>query len=176
MNDLLVPAQIRAARALLGLSQEQLANSADIAVSSVRDIESNRRAPEAQTIASIRRTLENKGVVFIPGTETEGFGVRLVGDRPSLLRRPSVVTMWDGIPFEIEWRGKRISVYISQQAVDDLGGLTERVKDEIYLGIVENHLGEILDGVRRALLAGELPDRRGHLRLTSKYLPSLAGQ
>jgi transcriptional regulator with XRE-family HTH domain len=43
-DDVIIPAQIRGGRALLGWSQEQLAAEANVALSTVRDTENGRRA------------------------------------------------------------------------------------------------------------------------------------
>lgn len=54
-----------------------------MAISSVRDIEGERRAGEVGTVSNVRRALENEWVEFLPGTSEYGPGVRLVGDRPN---------------------------------------------------------------------------------------------
>jgi transcriptional regulator with XRE-family HTH domain len=64
MNDLITPAQIRAGRALLGWSQEQLATAAEVTLSTVRDIESETRLADTGAAAAIRRALRNEGVVW----------------------------------------------------------------------------------------------------------------
>ena len=57
----------RAARALLGISQEQLAASAGVGLSTVRDFETLRRELPASTVHKIRLTLERAGVEFVFG-------------------------------------------------------------------------------------------------------------
>lgn len=61
----IIPAQIRAARSLVNWSQQQLADAAEVAISSVRDIEGERRAGEVGTVSNVRLALENAGVEFI---------------------------------------------------------------------------------------------------------------
>lgn len=168
--SLLVPAQVRAARGLLSWSQDKLADSAEIALSSVRDFENQKRTAESQVASAILRALTEAGVTFIRGNEEAGPGVRLNADRPNLIRRPTVVTKFDGIPFEAEWRGKRLSVFVSREAIEDLGRLRDEDDDRAYLEVWERNKGRILDGLRKALLAGEQPDRHGHLRLTGQYI------
>jgi transcriptional regulator with XRE-family HTH domain len=53
-NDLVTPAQIRAGRALLEWSQEKLAREARVGISTVRDIESEKRAADTNAVTSIR--------------------------------------------------------------------------------------------------------------------------
>lgn len=169
----IVPAQVRAARALLDWSQDQLATAGGIAVSSVRDVEGGKRAAEAQTVSSIRRAFENEGIVFLPGSETEGFGVRTAGSRPHLLRRPSVMTMWDGMPFHIEWQGKEVSVFVTREALADLGRLSGKPELEAYLAVFEKFRGAILEGVKKAITNPENFDRQGHLHVRSQDIEEL---
>src|SRR5687768_6186912 len=85
----LTPAQIRAGRALIDWSQQQLADAAELSLSSVRDYENERRGGVVGGLGAIRRALENEGVRFLAGDAQEGPGVRLGGRVPSVLRRPT---------------------------------------------------------------------------------------
>lgn len=69
-------AQCRAARALLGRSQEALAIEAGVAKATIANFEAGRRMPYARTLADIRSTLEEAGVEFI-AENGGGAGVRL---------------------------------------------------------------------------------------------------
>jgi transcriptional regulator with XRE-family HTH domain len=69
------PAQCRAARALLGWSQGQLAAASKVAVKTIADFERESRKPYERTLADIRRALEAAGVELI--AENGGPGVRL---------------------------------------------------------------------------------------------------
>ncbi len=68
--------QCRAARALLGWSRKQLAQSALIAERTLVDFERGARNPLDRTLSDIRRALEDAGVIIIDEDE-EGPGVRL---------------------------------------------------------------------------------------------------
>ncbi len=63
---LVITQQIKAARALLGWAQYDLAVKSGIAISTVRRLEASRGplCAHYETIASIRRTLEQAGVRF----------------------------------------------------------------------------------------------------------------
>jgi predicted transcriptional regulator len=79
-------AQIRAARALLGISQRELSKIADVAVSTVKRIEvAAEITGSARTLWKLQSALENAGVAFIPADEHMGPGVRLK-DGPKLKR------------------------------------------------------------------------------------------
>lgn len=54
-----------AARALLGWSQTELSEAADVARKTISDFETNRRDIQTRTVNDIRRTFEENGVVFI---------------------------------------------------------------------------------------------------------------
>lgn len=170
-KPIIVPAQIRAARAMLEWSQEELAEKAEVSLSTVRDVESQRRPLDTSAAADIHRTLENAGVIFIPGSPTAGPGVQLVAGRPQVIRPPTVMTMWDGLPFAVEWQGKAITVYLSEEAIDDLGRFREKRSNADYLKVFEKYRGGILDDVARALAAGKGTDKG--LRLASADISAL---
>jgi transcriptional regulator with XRE-family HTH domain len=74
--DRVQPEQCRAARALLGLSQPQLAKAAGIGLSTVVDFEKARRSVAPESVQRIRKALEKAGVEFI-AENGGGAGVRL---------------------------------------------------------------------------------------------------
>ncbi|MBS1098414.1 helix-turn-helix transcriptional regulator [Gluconobacter sphaericus] len=77
----LLASQCRAARAMLGFSQRDLAKHAEVAHRTIADFETGSRTPHPRTLKAIRETLEKNGVVFIDadptGPEALGAGVRL---------------------------------------------------------------------------------------------------
>lgn len=72
----MTPEQCRAARALVNLSQDDLAERSGIAVSTIIPFEKDQRTPRQGTVAAIRQALEAAGVEFIP-ENGGGAGVRL---------------------------------------------------------------------------------------------------
>lgn len=72
------PAQIRAARSLIGISQNELSEMAHVGISTIKRIE---LAPEvsgsARTLLKLQSALERAGVEFIPPEGGKGPGVRL---------------------------------------------------------------------------------------------------
>ena len=71
-------AQIRAARALLGMSASELARRAGIGWATVQRFESAEGIPESRsgTLQRIKDTLENEGITFV-GDPVTSPGVRL---------------------------------------------------------------------------------------------------
>ncbi len=69
--------QIRAARALLGWSQQELADRAIVSVNAIRRLERSQVDPRLSTIAAVKAALENAGVEFQFTDATRGEGVRL---------------------------------------------------------------------------------------------------
>jgi transcriptional regulator with XRE-family HTH domain len=168
-QNIIIPAQIRAARALLDWSQDKLASAAGVGISTVRDVESQRRPLDTLAATEIVLALRNDGVIFLPSAEEEGPGVRLTAGRPHIIKPPTVMTMYDLMPLVVEWRGKRITVFLHRETLDDLGELRRKASDADYLAIFEKHRGAILDGVSTALANGEA-DERGHLHLKVKFI------
>jgi transcriptional regulator with XRE-family HTH domain len=173
----IIPAQIRAARSLVNWSQQQLADAAEVAISSVRDIEGERRAGEVGTVSNVRLALESAGVEFIPGTAEQGPGVRLVGNRPNLIRRPTVLTKWDGLPVEVEFKGNVFTAFVSREAIEDLGELKGNEPVSEWLAVFDRYSGSILDAIRGAYSNAKNWDRQeigsGFLRVTSRYIREL---
>jgi transcriptional regulator with XRE-family HTH domain len=70
--------QIRAARALLNISQNDLARIATVHVATVRRIEAaTELRGAAETLWKIQTALEKAGIEFIPAEEDRGPGLRL---------------------------------------------------------------------------------------------------
>lgn len=71
------PAQIRAARALIGWSQKELAEALGVSTMTVKRAEGSGNPPAPrETLEAIRARLEAEGVVFLDRGR-EGVGVRL---------------------------------------------------------------------------------------------------
>lgn len=73
------PRQIKAARALLGISQAELASAVDVGLATIKRIEasSGELRFRVETMLRIKEALEDRGVVFIDADKTHGPGVRL---------------------------------------------------------------------------------------------------
>lgn len=74
---MLVPAQLRMARAALGLSVKELAKQAGVADSTIFRFESGKGGMQMATLDRIETVLESAGVTFIPAGEDGGPGVRV---------------------------------------------------------------------------------------------------
>lgn len=68
--------QIRAARALLGWTQETLADAALVALTALKRLESDRLGVRDTTRDAVRKALEEHGVIFL--SSARGQGVMLV--------------------------------------------------------------------------------------------------
>jgi predicted transcriptional regulator len=74
---MVTPRQIRAGRALLGWTQQMLADRALVAVNSVRAVERGLPYPKSETVEAMRSALTKGGIVFL-SEGVMGEGVRLV--------------------------------------------------------------------------------------------------
>jgi transcriptional regulator with XRE-family HTH domain len=73
---MVTPAQCRAARGLIGWSQQDLAREARIGIVTVHQLEAGASQPRRATLEVIRRAFESAGVEFID-ENGGGPGVRL---------------------------------------------------------------------------------------------------
>jgi transcriptional regulator with XRE-family HTH domain len=74
--DVITSAQCRSARALLDLTQPELAQAARLGLSTIVDFERKRRDVSVEAINAMRRALEVAGIEFID-ENGGGAGVRL---------------------------------------------------------------------------------------------------
>jgi len=68
--------QVRAARALLGMTRQQLADTSGVPMRTLSRLEEDEGTPQRRTVDAIRTALEAAGVEFIP-ENGGGAGVRL---------------------------------------------------------------------------------------------------
>ena len=81
---MITPRQIRAARALLDWSQQDLADKAIVSLNALARLERGTVDPRASTLSAVEKALMRAGVEFIPEGD-RGEGVRLAAPEP--LRR-----------------------------------------------------------------------------------------
>lgn len=160
------PDQIRAGRALAGLSQDQLAARARVSAGTLRALEALRRPIDSDAARAVKLALEETGVAFLASDAYAGPGVRWGrSDRPTLVRLPTLVTQWDGVPFEIDWQGKVLIAFVSQEALMDLGQLTGPVANEQLLSVFEQHQARILDAAANVMADRSHYDKQGRLHV-----------
>ena len=69
--------QIRAARALLGWTQQELADRAILSVNAIKKIETGKTDPKSSTLKAIQNACESAGIEFQHAAGGKGEGVRL---------------------------------------------------------------------------------------------------
>ena len=100
-NDAITPAQVKAARALLAWSQQELAAAARVSQSTVADFERAARTPVPNNAMAIREALEGKGIQFTAG------GVVLAGAATAgPARRPGTVMRWISASDLVAWAAR----------------------------------------------------------------------
>lgn len=77
IKPIIVPAQLRAARALLDWSQERLSEACGARPLTLYRLEHGLTQPHHRTAQAIRQALEIAGVEFIEAADGKGPGVRL---------------------------------------------------------------------------------------------------
>lgn len=115
--------QIKAARALLGWSQDDLAAATGLSVSTVRNLESGDMSPRSVTANEIRRAIENAGLEFV---EPEGIRRRI--DEIKIYQgRESCDMFFDDVLHTVKDKGGTIiSIF---KSVDTLAQVCGLVRD-----------------------------------------------
>ena len=67
----MTPEQCRAGRAIAGMSQQDLADAAEVAKATIANFETGNRKPYKRTITALQAAIEARGVIF-----TDDGGVR----------------------------------------------------------------------------------------------------
>ena len=75
-HHMFTPDQLRAARALLNWSQDDLASAAEVAVMMFKNYERRLSDPRLSSMTKLKQTLEEAGIEFIDATDTTGAGIR----------------------------------------------------------------------------------------------------
>jgi transcriptional regulator with XRE-family HTH domain len=137
------PAQCRAARALVGLSQDDLAAASKVAKATIGNFEAGKRSPYQRTLDDICAALEAAGVEFINGDRP---GVRLNKPVGAVMVAPSVE------PALVKARKPRTGKFGYRRA--DNGALVEdeaeqeHVREMVAMKAEGKSLRDIRDGMK----------------------------
>ena len=77
---MITPRQIRAARAILGWSQQELADKAIVSLNAVTRLERGKVDSRVSTVSAVEKALTKAGIDFL-ASDTKGEGVRLRSPR-----------------------------------------------------------------------------------------------
>lgn len=86
---MVTPRQLRAARALLGWSQQDLADMAIVSLNAVTRLERAEVDPRMSTVTALERALRKAGVEFLGEGPNWGEGVRLAKPAGPATKNPS---------------------------------------------------------------------------------------
>lgn len=79
---MITPEQTRAARAWLGMTQSDLAERAEIGLSTLRAFEAGTRSPIKGNLAALQRTIEGAGIRLLFGEDGKAAGIAVGDTRP----------------------------------------------------------------------------------------------
>ncbi len=121
------PRQIRAARALLNWSQDDLANASGIARSSIKNIENDITTARKDTIHDIQAALENSGIEFLANS-----GVRIKSETITILRDDNALRVFFDDIYNTIQNSITTDILIS--------GVEEKAYDDFDKDLVDGHL------------------------------------
>ncbi len=103
MSEPLTPEQVKAGRALLAMSQQELAAAARVSPSTVADFERGSRTPVANNAQAIREALESRGIQFIAGGAVD----RSLLPSPPRAPQPGALMRWVDATHLAQWGERR---------------------------------------------------------------------
>lgn len=140
----MLPEQCRAARALLGITQVELARAAEAGNKTVSDFEGSRRRLHAITLRALHTVLENLGVEFID-SEGPSPGVRLkMRLKGKTSANKAAITLQ-------QCKAAREFLKISQRRLAALAGLSQMSIRDFERGIERDYTEATLHSIRTAL-------------------------
>ena len=80
-TDMLTPQQLRAGRAFLGWTREEMSEKSGVPAITIKQFESGKTDPRLTTVHKLRRALERAGLIIIDQDDEAGPGLRLRGKR-----------------------------------------------------------------------------------------------
>lgn len=150
-------AQCRAARALLDWNQEHLAQAASVARATITDFERGLRLDlMRQNMISLETTLEAAGIEFLPETD-DGVGAGVRRRKVELAFSKDARTLDGGLLFSLRFKGSPHRLYVTREALDDLGHL-RAAGDGERVRVAQGHLGQIMRIAELKLERGEYSD------------------
>ncbi len=122
--------QLKAARAMIGMEQAELASLIGVNINTIRNMEGSGPGPIAgrsQSVLAVQRMLEREGIEFLNHGQP---GVRMSGQimpRPRLFRR-SAISSHRHVVFAYDYNGARRNAFVRYDALwvaDDNRALAE---------------------------------------------------
>jgi transcriptional regulator with XRE-family HTH domain len=169
----ITPGQLRAGRALLRFTQDDLAGMSGVSKAAIARIEladqqqvATARLAQDRTLRDLRGALEDAGVIFLPSDTQGGPGVRVISPdlRITALHARTGLEPFYGVMLEGFYRGTPISVTVPGLILDALDRQPPRAADAVP------------PNVRRAARALHQSFRRHQHRLLPLILFALAAR
>lgn len=159
--------QCRAARALLGWSQDDLAAKSSVAPRRIADFERGEAVPYKRTLQDLEEALDAAGVQLIP-ENGGGAGVRLKRAVARLARK-RVSRFEEVATMVVSYRGREHRVTMPTSVLDDMDR-TNHPDDAAMENAVERYQNRILIRAAAAIDAGRA-DADGNVALTVADFP-----
>jgi transcriptional regulator with XRE-family HTH domain len=153
----ITPEQCRAARALLGWTQDDLEERSKVAKKAIADFERNAGIPYKRSLIEIEEAFEAGGVRFI-SENGGGVGLRLTKAVARLAR--SRVSVFDEVAtLIVSYRDIEYRVSITTHVLDDMDTADHQTESDLKASLERNR-NKILVRTARAIDAGRGGDSR----------------
>ncbi|MDQ1835538.1 helix-turn-helix domain-containing protein, partial [Massilia scottii] len=158
------PEQVRAARSLLGWSQQDLATRAGVAVSTVSDFERGQRSPVPNNALAIRRTLETAGIMFTETGVSHGIHWTFITERGM---STLVITFTpEATEPVIDFASIFGTVDLPKVSIDAIQCVTSELRSKVS-DYVERHGGKSPHLFRLRKMLTDMPDKEFFLLLST---------
>jgi transcriptional regulator with XRE-family HTH domain len=165
----ITPEQSRAARAMLGWSQDDLESRTAVAKKTIADFERGALIPYKRNLGEIQSAFEAAGITFI-SENGGGAGLRLNEAVPRLARK-RISRFEEQATMIVQYRGREFRASLSTHILDDLDRADHKT-DQDFERSFARHFDLILARTARAIDAGRAGDT-GNLILTVGDFPEL---
>lgn len=115
----ITPEQCRAARGLLGWSQNELATNAHVSRPTVADFETKSRLPIKNNINAIHDSMFAAGVEFLPEEGLNGVGVRFREQKLEYVKNVRVDRNRGAVSMPMRYAGEDFLCLVSFEALED---------------------------------------------------------
>jgi transcriptional regulator with XRE-family HTH domain len=163
---IITPEQCRAARALLGWSQDDLENSSRVSKKTIAEFEREAQIPYDKTLREIEMAFRANGILLI---SENGGGVGVRKERPVARLTRTRVSHFDRVAIlNVSYKGEEYKINLPADILNDIDRTNHRTDNSLKEAI-QQHLNLILIRATAAIDAGRSTPARDLYLMTEDF-------